>query len=810
MTSASSPSANTSNIANVYQSSHPSTVASPSFQPRPAITSFLASTSQVNTSWNGQPNHRGATTHNQSNQTGSSIRNHAIVSGISSPWLGLGGNHQQGINGGSHGNGNTGSNSGWTVTDSATARGGWVNSGRLISGFEENQIVSFTWLIPEAHLLRDEVEKSPLPSEGGRSISAGAGKSEVWTTQPIFGDGKWKLELVRTSRPKDESIDISSGNEITQTGVEEEEEEEEKEKIIDKMTVLSIYLTSMVLDYSAADLEIPATIMIGIKPVQSQAKACRSGSWIWQEFTHYVFRREHEFYECHNLPSLSALLQDGEIDRQDAFSLTIQISTGPSAAVKASVEEGFSTTLETRQVNPFIVQNNQLVHHSLINGLERLLDSNSTGDVVLVVRERGVIRRQGGGHVEQEQTQDEIWTRPVGTPMFDWGQSQEVAQIVVRDRLLWAHSSILGARSEFFNDMLQSEFAEGQEQNLSTREIAHGETMQIQGRKVKTLRINDADFTTVYWLLRYLYLEEVEFLPSEDVRCAALDDDWMTVGQVSADESNQLAVWQWTPLEQLESAVENYQEQGIQATPASSYASLQQRSDSRHRPGSSSVPLSPDTPSRLHHGPSSPNRSISSLSHEVYSGYQRRVGSDRDAARQSSTRSFTQEAPLPDTPCPPIVTNQFDTSSVSLYQSLFMDPHLHPCEKPPSTSALALYRLAHRYHQQDLVHLAKAQLISSLTPQTAFPTLLATNLYSDLYENVKGYVLDNWEAVSQTSEFERCCDEVSAGEVSLLWCALLISFDPDCLVSHLPQWGVEAGRALRVFMRSLLSPSRAR
>lgn len=95
-----------------------------------------------------------------------------------------------------------------------------------------------------------------------------------------------------------------------------------------------------------------------------------------------------------------------------------------------------------------------------------------------------------------------------------------------------------------------------------------------------------------------------------------------------------------------------------------------------------------------------------------------------------------------------------------------MDPHLHPCEKPPPASALAIYRLAHRYHQEGLVHLAKIQLIGSLTPQTAFPTLLATNLYSDLYDHVKAYVLDKWDLVSQTSEFERCCDEVSAGEVS--------------------------------------------
>lgn len=107
------------------------------------------------------------------------------------------------------------------------------------------------------------------------------------------------------------------------------------------------------------------------------------------------------------------------------------------------------------------------------------------------------------------------------------------------------------------------------------------------------------------------------------------------------------------------------------------------------------------------------------------------------------------------------------STASSRHESLLLDPHQHPCVKPPPASALALYRLAHQYHQQGLVHLCKTQLINSLTPQTAFPTLLATNLYNDLYEDVKAYVLDKWDLVSQTNEFERCCDEVSAGEVSV-------------------------------------------
>lgn len=698
--------------------SHRSNTPSSSFQVRPAITSFMGSA--ATNSWNNHMNRAGGQQQQQPMHVGSPAR------------------ATDGPANGTH----VGAHSGWMLADPA-GWSGWASAGRVCSGFEENQVVSFSWAIPEANLLRDEVEKSPLPSEGGRSISAGAGKSEVWTTQPIFGDGKWKLELVRTSRP-DEGIMGSSEKGKSQ-------EDKEEEKATGGTTVLSVYLTSMVLDYSSPELEIPASIMIGIRPVHSPAKTARSGSWIWREFVHHVFRREHEYYECHQLPRLSDLLQDKDVQRQDAFTLTVQISTGPRGS--ASQDPGGRAS-GANEASPFAVQDKQLVHHSLINGLERLLDCKSTGDVVLIVRERGIVKTQAPSSTDgPKDAQDEVWTLPVGTPLYDWAVAEanggSETQVVVRDRLLWAHASILGARSEFFHDMLQSHFAEGQEQNLSTGET-HGDTMQLHGRRVKTLRIKDTDFTTIYWLLRYLYLEEVEFISSEEVRCAALDDEWMTLGEDRAEEGAQRAVWEWKPLRHFEAQDEEHQATSQQEffhhTSAGSHHT---RSLSRAGQTSTSqgTPATPQTPGAI-----SPNRNRPVIPRELYGSYPRRPGSDWDSR---TSRSYPQETTQSagDAPLPP--------------QSLLSDPHEHPCAKPPPASALALYRLAHRYHQQGLAHLSKVQLISSLTPQTAFPTLLATNLYEDLYEDVKAYVLDNWDSVSQTSEFERCCDEVSTGEVSL-------------------------------------------
>lgn len=84
-----------------------------------------------------------------------------------------------------------------------------------------------------------------------------------------------------------------------------------------------------------------------------------------------------------------------------------------------------------------------------------------------------------------------------------------------------------------------------------------------------------------------------------------------------------------------------------------------------------------------------------------------------------------------------------------------------------SSSPLATYKLCHRYGQLDLCSLSKNELLLNLTPECAFATLLATYYYADLQVEVEKYVLENAQGVLGSKEFERCCDEVSAGEVSI-------------------------------------------
>ena len=586
--------------------------------------------------------------------------------------------------------------------------------------FEENSLVSFTWTIRDLFLLREEVESTPTVSDG-RSVSAGAGKSEVWTTRPIFGDGKWRLELVRTNRPRqpedvfqptqseeqksEAALDTSQNTTDGDTPKSQDEQDEHDEQGGDRsnpaeITVLSIYLASIVLEYSHSDFEIPASIMVGIRPAREPLgkRGSPDGGWVWRQFYDFTFKRERDFFICNTLPSISQLMNDEAIRRDDAFSLTIQVGRGPAHAAS---EDSFEPKTF---MPPYEAQGSYLVPRSMLDSLQGLLDDSNTGDVRILVRERGVLSPPSE---ESRSTPVQPQPYPVGSSVCsetgaDSWQSNE--HVVVRDRILWAHSSVLKSRSEYFKTMLGSNFREGMSEFY-----ADGRRRQVtdsNARQVRTLRISDADFATTYWFLRYLYTEEIKFAENEDVRSAILDDEW-TVGGSTTKE-----VWEWTPVSDL---VPDREEAGPPVTFS--------------KPYSATIP-----------------RSLS-----------------------GRTSSGSLNATSPVTEVPPSQT----------------DPHVHPASPPAPASALAIFKLAHRYNMSDLSDLASAHLVASLTPTSAFPVLLATSMYQHLHARVTKYVYNNWEAVSNTPEFERCCDEVSTGE-----------------------WGSEAGKALRTFMKSLVSPAR--
>lgn len=708
--------------------------------------------------------------------------------------------------------------------------------------FEETTTISFTWTINDLHLLREEVEHSPPPSEGGRSVSAGAGKSDVWTSHPTFGDGKWKLELVRTTRPLTVKSQQANGMDLhpsdsqdssatatatapTLEPVAVQDNDSSTNAPRDSITILSVYLTALVLDYTHANVEIPASIMVGLRPTRAAVgrRGSENGGWLWRRFYHYTFQKEADLFTCHDLPSVSEMLQDVNIARDDAVALTIQLGLGPGHSLGSSGALNDAASIRM----PIEIDGHHLVPRAVLNSLRGLLDDANTGDVRILVRERGVLLIEASNNASMsddgnvatgpEETSDRVVPYPVGSscPVSSHDASTDALspveddpdRVFVRDRVLWAHSSVLKSRSDYFATMLSSDFSEGIGRSYGA-EASPG----LAARNVRTLRIPDADFVTTYWFLRYLYTEDIQFADKEDVRSAVLNEEWakgsdcghLTSGSLGGDAglqhpaSNLLV--DWTPISQLE----DFDDFDMQDNNEAAHHSMSY-SMTRAQPSSSSVEHGNFVP---HVTASNATTSGSLRQRKSATGF----GADISASIHASNRGSTLSPPA--SPLGAAATTCSATGGADKHRAPdgssrvsgsgarrtlsnastvaqpsrtgTHDPHQHPCSVPGPASALSIFKLAHRYHMQDLSRLASLHMVATLTPQSAFPMLLATSMYTELHTRIKTYVYQHWHLVSHTDEFERCCDEVSVG-----------------------MWGADAGKTMRAFVKSLVSPLRA-
>ncbi|KAF8495354.1 hypothetical protein BU17DRAFT_103618 [Hysterangium stoloniferum] len=92
------------------------------------------------------------------------------------------------------------------------------------------------------------------------------------------------------------------------------------------------------------------------------------------------------------------------------------------------------------------------------------------------------------------------------------------------------------------------------------------------------------------------------------------------------------------------------------------------------------------------------------------------------------------------------------------------DPHPHPTPQPPPAPALSIWLIAHRYSMPGLIALAPKHMIEYIQSSSAFPLLLASSKWDDLHALVEDYVVDQWDMVCESEEFERCCQETATGE----------------------------------------------
>ncbi|KAG6830314.1 hypothetical protein H0H92_001249 [Tricholoma furcatifolium] len=557
----------------------------------------------------------------------------------------------------------------------------------------------FEWVVRDVHKLRDFVE--------GLNKDIENTDFDVLKQSPMLGDNKFKLEIAFTP------LDGPSASSIKPT--------------------LSLYITSLMVDFAHADYELSASMMTAIK-CQNDRVGERGAppEWVWDFWQlDWVFRQEHEVWEC-PLPPLSALLENTKIREMDAFVICVQIHSpsGPSYPQQPAVHS---------------------VPKDLVDGLEASLDNSHTGDVRFICLEK------------QNPNATPDATPPTGqrSPSSASSYSPFSSRTTVRKRVIYAHSDILIRRSEYFATMLASSFSENPAHQ-------HGE------RKIYTIVIEEADFETIYWLLKFCYTNYLLFKEEDDPRLAI---DGVGAGWSAKWLQSRGGEWDWKTIQKEDNATNDTRS----VTSGDSLPSVADsgRSSSKsealpHAHGiSTKIPSTSASPTGTRNPATPKTMTQSSSARPLASTSSPRRTTPSSGAPTGSnipTISRSKPVPIPLTtttftstrpgyPVSPHASRQHPLTPVSI-----PDPHPHPTPPPRPASALSIYQVAHRYAMPNLATLALEHMLSTITPQSSFALLLASSVWEELHSLVEDYVVDKWDDVSISEEFEQCCQEVAAGE----------------------------------------------
>ncbi|KAF5387664.1 hypothetical protein D9615_000593 [Tricholomella constricta] len=587
--------------------------------------------------------------------------------------------------------------------------------------------MGFEWVVRDVHKLRDFVE-------GVDATETENPDFEILKQSPMLGDNKFKLEIAFTPHSEGSS---DACNKPT----------------------LSLYITSLMVDFAHADYELSASMMTAIK---SQAdRAGERGAppeWVWDFWQmDWVFRQEHEVWEC-PLPPLSALLKNSRIRDTDSFVISVQIHcpSGPSFPQQPSVYS---------------------VPRDLLEGLAASLDNANTGDVRFICLER---------LTTDNQSSPTLHPPDVTTPTSRRSSSSASScspfssRTTARKRVIYAHSDILIRRSEYFATMLASSFSENP-------------TLVTGERKVYTIVVEEADFETVYWLLKFCYTNWLLFREQDDPRMAM---DGVGVGWSAKWLHTRGGEWDWKTFHKDDIASdtrsvtsgESLQSAAEPRRPSSKSEALQPGTTQTVPEAAGSSSSSRTTPSTSRVGPpTSPPRPMGSTS------IPRRTAPVSSSGPTIGTTNTSRTKPVPI----PVTTTNFASPSRSSYPISprggrqhpltpvsAPDPHPHPTPAPRPASALSMYQVAHRYAMPGLATLALEHMMSTITPQSSFALLLASSVWEELHSLVEvavdlsiyaismiltgylsqDYVVDKWDEVSVSEEFEQCCQEVAGGE----------------------------------------------
>ncbi|CCM04873.1 uncharacterized protein FIBRA_07066 [Fibroporia radiculosa] len=595
---------------------------------------------------------------------------------------------------------------------------------------------AFEWIVRDVHKLRDFVEGPDTVGTTGdfaQESIPDTDEFEILKESPVIGDAKFKLEIAKTPSPE---IAEGSDTPVLRIGPQ----------------TLSLYVTSLMVDYPHADYEMSTSMFAAIKCQDDRVgeRGARA-EWAWEFWQiGWVFRQESEVWEC-LLPPLSTLLENPRIKETDSFVICVQMHS---------------------PVGPFFPQQPSAyyVPRDLLDGLEASLDNPNTGDVQFVCLERKDVSSESSQLSSSTSTSDET-TKQVSTG----------SHTVARKRIIYGHADILTRRSEYFATMLRSSFSETAASTLYPGE-----------RKIFTIIVEEADFVTIYWMLKFVYANWLLFRQDDDPREAVdgIGAGWSAKGVSPPGTADE---WDWKKFPKgvtTESQNSSNVSDAHSATSGGSLPSGRGSGSSRERNIQNPTSTTTLQPVNARSVSSSKSNSASSRPSATQPRRTSSAGGASSLSPPSPARA-TKPVPVPISPTGTFATpSHYPLSPRQQRQRSHPsatsagDPHAHPTSPPQPASALSMYQIAHRYAMPGLAALALEHIMSTITPQSCFAVLLATAAWDELHSLVEDYVVEKWDDVSGSGEFERCCQEVAGGE-----------------------WGPEGGKTLMALFRRLRSPS---
>lgn len=280
--------------------------------------------------------------------------------------------------------------------------------------------------------------------------------------------------------------------------------------------------------------------------------------------------------------------------------------------------------------------------------------------------------------------------------------------------------------------MLSSSFAENS--GLSPSE-----------RKLYTIIVEEADFETMYWLLKYCYANWLLFKEQDDPRAAV---EGVGAGWSAKWLNEHDGEWDWkvfhksSPGDDVMSDARSVNSGGSLPLSGSISQSTTAKSPAFQASTSSTAP--PITPAASG-SRSVPAKPINSATSTRQSNVTRRPTIAPSAATASTALNIQPSAVSRSKPVPiPIAQTSFSTGNhypisprPTRQQVPVPDPHPHPTPAPGPSSALSMYQVAHRYSMPNLADLALDHIMSTITPQSSFALLLATSLWDELHTLVE-------------------------------------------------------------------------